>query len=828
MGESSQVLTNENQQEGASGQSGIGGGSGGGGAGELLRVVRGRFEGYKGEAAEALGAACLGLGRPFWLRSHIAGQGVRQGAGAGGMLRPPRGLILHGPPGTGKTTLMRAMAGALANLGCGVVELSVGLLLSRYEGEAETQLRELFRTAAERAPCLLLADDLHLLAAPRSGPGTSELQKRVVSCLLTLLDGVGEDNAGAGAGACAGMGLGIGGARAGSLFKPECGGVFFIGTTARLGDVDSAIRRAGRVDREIELGVPGAADRDLILHKLLRQAGVRVQEQGQVTQLAQGRVSLTVSGVREAASVAHGMVGADLLKVVKEAHLACLRDRLARTTELLLRGQDQGQRDGQRLRQELEQAQEQELDQDLEGEGALALDFGQLSLNNPACTDAAQTAATDTGTGNIIGIDADKDTANTDADTAIAAPTAPTAAVGTRSAITDSALLAAVRRVTPSALREKVVEVPCVRWSDIGGMQEVKQSLREVVEWPLLQPQLFAKAGISPPKGVLLYGPPGCSKTLMAKALATESSMNFLAVRGPELLSKWLGESEKAVQALFRRARAAAPTIIFFDEIDALAGKRGDVSSGVSDRVLSQLLTELDGVHGQGLGGAGHVVVVAATNRPDMLDPALVRPGRIDRKIYVPPPDAQSRAQILRMELRKMPLEPQTLGTSVIPQHPHSEHLQTPQTPQQSEPPQSQPLYPPQTPENPESQRLLELPPGSSPPPVPATSFVFPTTPASSTSFVFPVPSAFPASPTSPTSPVFAAPSLYDDAHLASLTVGFSGAECVAVCAEAAMLAIEEQQEFLSYRHFAAAIRATQPQITPAMLRFYEKCAENL
>jgi len=211
----------------------------------------------------------------------------------------------------------------------------------------------------------------------------------------------------------------------------------------------------------------------------------------------------------------------------------------------------------------------------------------------------------------------------------------------------------ALSKIKPSSIRDIALEIPNVFWSDIGGMDELKESLKQVVEWPLKYPEVFEKLNISPPKGVLLYGPPGCSKTLMAKALATESKMNFLAVRGPELLSKWLGESEKAVQALFKRAKSSAPCIIFFDEIDALAIKRGETSAGVNDRVLSQLLTEIDSIQFQQISSS--VVIMAATNRPDMLDAALLRPGRFDRKIYVPPPDNKAREQILSMKLSKIP-----------------------------------------------------------------------------------------------------------------------------------------------------------------------------
>jgi AAA family ATPase len=264
------------------------------------------------------------------------------------------------------------------------------------------------------------------------------------------------------------------------------------------------------------------------------------------------------------------------------------------------------------------------------------------------------------------------------------------------------------------------VEVPRVFWDDIGGQSEVKQRLKEVAEWPLKYPEAFTRMGISPPTGVLLYGPPGCSKTLMARALATESGMNFIAVKGPELLSKWVGESERALQSLFRRARSAAPTIVFFDEVDALAGARGDGGGGstATERVLSQLLTELDGLE-----SSRDVITVAATNRPDMIDPALLRPGRLDRLVYVRPPDRPSRAHILEIGLRGMPRGPDI-----------------------------------------------------------------------------------------------------DINLLSAATEGFSGAEMVAVCREAALDAIEEDPaaQCVSRRHLEAAVNRITPQITQEMCNFYE------
>lgn len=395
-------------------------------------------------------------------------------------------------------------------------------LVGRLVGETESNLRQAFEEAKARAPTVMVLDEVEALCLRRDA-ASSDLDKRMVATFLALMDGF------------QGMER-----------------VVVLAATSRPQAVDPAVRRPGRLDREIDVGVPGEAARKDILKVLLQQAGA---------------TTMTVSeeDMQMVAARAHGFVGADLLLVCKEAAMLAAR-----------RG------------------------------------------GKPSAI-------------------ADKD----------GIPG------GENLRVTGEDLLAGLARVRPSALREVAVEVPRVRWGDIGGMGEVKRALQECVEWPLTRPEAFVRMGIAPPKGVLLYGPPGCSKTLMARALATESGMNFLAVKGPELLSKWLGESEKALQALFKKARAAAPTVIFFDEVDALAGRRGEgEDSKASERVLSQLLTELDGVQ-----PLRRVVVVAATNRPDLLDPALLRPGRIDRKVYVPPPDTASRREILAIALRGVPVE---------------------------------------------------------------------------------------------------------------------------------------------------------------------------
>jgi AAA family ATPase len=437
-------------------------------------------------------------------------------------IKPPRGVLLHGPPGTGKTMLARALA---SHTTAKFFSLSASELSGKFLGQAEKKLRDVFLKAAAVAPSVVFVDEIDALV-PHRDQITDEAQKRLVTTFLNILDGV-----------------------------YELKGVVLLAATNRPNALDPALRRPGRLDREIEIGIPTRTAREDIFRKLL--SGIRN--------------SVTPEQVTEISEFAHGYVGADIQLVIKEATLNCLQ----RT----------------------------------------------YSASSHASSSF---------------------------------PTTP--------CLCFDDLRQGLSLVRPSAMREVTLEIPDTRWVDIGGQHEVKARLQEAFEWPLLHPELFRKLGIPPPKGILLYGPPGCSKTLLAKALATECSRNFLAVKGPELFSKWVGDSEKAVREIFRKARAAAPAIIFFDEIDAIGSKRGSGGGDdVVERVLSQLLVELDGVL-----PLANVTILAATNRPDILDPALLRPGRIDRMLYVSPPDFESTKEIFRIEFRKMSVEPELLTDAVL------------------------------------------------------------------------------------------------------------------------------------------------------------------
>ncbi|XP_060595143.1 ATPase family gene 2 protein homolog A-like [Ruditapes philippinarum] len=430
-------------------------------------------------------------------------------------LPPPSGVLLFGPSGCGKSMLVKAV---ISEININVQTVAASEIWSKFYGETETKLRKIFEDARRLAPSIIVIDDIETLCPRRDG-SHSEVEKRVVTSLLTLMDGINNVESG--------------------KF------VMVLGTTSKPDVIDPALRRPGRFDREIEIGVPSVFDRREILDCMLRRLNH----------------DLTVQEIQEVADAAHGYVGADLAALCKEASLHCMK-RVGYHSDMV----------------------------------CLTLaDFNY-----------------------------------------------------------------AMTMVQPSAMREVQLEVPKVLWSDIGGQDHIKLKLKQAVEWPLKHPEAFTRMGISPPRGILMYGPPGCSKTMIAKALATESGLNFLAVKGPELFSKWVGESERAVREVFRKARAASPAIIFFDEIDALAIERGSSSgsSNVADRVLAQLLTEIDGVE-----ALKDVTIVAATNRPDMIDKALLRPGRFDRVLYVPLPDLSTRAEIFTINLRKMPVDSDCTST---------------------------------------------------------------------------------------------------------------------------------------------------------------------
>ena len=429
---------------------------------------------------------------------------------------PPKGVLLHGPPGCGKTLLARAVANeSEANF----LSINGPEIMSKFYGESEARLREIFQQAQQNAPSIIFIDELDAIA-PKREEVTGEVERRVVAQLLALMDGLSGR-----------------------------GNVIVIGATNRPSALDPALRRPGRFDREIEIGVPDKKGRHEILQ--IHTRGMPLAEDVDLKKLTE---------------MTHGYTGADLSSLGRETAMKALRRYLP-----------------------------------------------QINLEEERIPPS----------------------------------------VLEKMEVTMEDFLDAYKEITPTAMREVYIEVPTVHWTDIGGLDEVKQDLKEAVEWPVKSPEIFVRLGIKPPKGVLLYGPPGCGKTLLARAVATESEANFITIKGPEIFSKWVGESEKAIREVFRKARMAAPAVIFFDEIDSLAPRRGlgFADGGVSERVISQLLTELDGIV-----TLEDIVVIAATNRPDIVDPAVIRPGRFDRLIYVPEPDVKSRLQIVKIYTKNMPL----------------------------------------------------------------------------------------------------------------------------------------------------------------------------
>jgi transitional endoplasmic reticulum ATPase len=446
-------------------------------------------------------------------------------------VKPPKGILMYGPPGCGKTLIARAIAN---ETGAFFFVINGPEIMSKLAGESESNLRKAFEEAEKNAPAIIFIDEIDAIA-PKREKTNGEVERRIVSQMLTLMDGL-----------------------------KSRAHVMVIGATNRPNSIDPALRRFGRFDREIDIGIPDATGRLEIL--AIHTKNMKLDDNVDLERIA---------------AETHGYVGSDIAALCTEAALTCIREKM-----YLI---------------------------DLEDETIPAEVLDSLC-------------------------------------------------------VTQDHFRAALQLSNPSALRETVVETPTVTWEDIGGLENVKRELRETVGFPVEHPEMFQKFGMEPSKGVLFYGPPGCGKTLLAKAIANECQSNFISIKGPELLTMWFGESESNVRDVFDKARQAAPCVLFFDELDSIAKSRGSSlgdAGGAADRVINQILTEMDG-----MGKKKSVFIIGATNRPDIIDPAILRPGRLDQLIYIPLPDLPSRVAILKSVLRKSPVA-QDVDLEFIAQHTH-------------------------------------------------------------------------------------------------------------------------------------------------------------
>ncbi|OBZ84743.1 putative AAA domain-containing protein C16E9.10c [Choanephora cucurbitarum] len=508
-------------------------------------------------------------------------------------VQPPRGVLLHGPPGCGKTRLAHAIAGELS---IPFFNISAPSIVSGMSGESEKKIREVFEEARENAPCLLFIDEIDAIT-PKRETAQREMERRIVAQLLTCMD---------------------------DLSWEKCNNkpVMIIGATNRPDSLDAALRRAGRFDREISMGVPDEKARE----KILRVLASKLRLEGDFD-------------FAELAKATPGYVGADLQALITTAGVIAVK-RIFKHLQAATAG-SRSTSDDIQPNTDLESNSNEKQDEE-EEDNSMDIDDTTIPTNNePIQITSVEEFEAQTPLEQIRNISE-----------FIKSHREPLTEAQLESlAITQEDFKHSLKKVQPSSKREGFATVPDVSWDDIGALQFVRDELRMAVVEPINHPEFFERVGITNPAGVLLWGPPGCGKTLLAKAVANESNTNFISVKGPELLNKYVGESERGVRQVFARARASAPCVIFFDELDALCSRREDQQTDASARVVNTLLTELDGVENR-----SQVYVIAATNRPDMIDPAMLRPGRLDKLLYVELPTPSERLDILIKLSKKTPL----------------------------------------------------------------------------------------------------------------------------------------------------------------------------